>query len=278
MTSGELMELPAPPTHGSVPAVVRMGNPLDLSPVEFRQALGRRSDNRKALIEWIRASLVDGVDYGTVRLRGGGQSKPSLRKPGAEKICGMLGVIPRFPTLRDYERAALDGRPIDQIILRCEIHNVDGVCLAEGAGARVLAQDNGDLNKALKMSEKSAHINATLRLSGLSEIFTQDLEDMPQGVVDDFDRDNERIPHDRPSAPASSAPPVDRPTPSPHHSKVGGDRFATAKQVKLVQIRLDQGGVPEQELLMRYGIPELEQLPFTSVNDALAWITSVSNQ
>lgn len=270
MTSGELipMTAAAPPA-----AAVRMGNPLDLSPADFRQALGRRSENRKSLIEWIRASLVEGVDYGTVPLRRGGQSKPSLRKPGAEKICGMLGVIPRFPTLREYERAALDGRPIEQIILRCEIQNVDDVCLAEGAGARTLTQDNGDLNKCLKMAEKSAHINATLRLSGLSEIFTQDLEDMPQGGVDDFDHDEARIPHDRP-AQSSATPASTERSSAERNFKTGGDRFATSKQVKLIQIRLDQAGVPERELLNRYGLAELEELPFSAVNDALAWITS----
>lgn len=51
---------------------------------------------------------------------------------------------------------------------------------ADGVGARSLEQDYGDLNKALKMAEKSAHIDATLRMAGLSEVFTQDLEDMPK--------------------------------------------------------------------------------------------------
>jgi hypothetical protein len=31
------------------------------------------------------------------------------------------------------------------------------------------------------MAEKSAHIDATLRMAGLSEVFTQDLEDMTNG-------------------------------------------------------------------------------------------------
>ena len=52
--------------------------------------------------------------------------------------------------------------------------------VADGVGARIIAQDNGDINKALKMAEKSAHIDATLRMAGLSEVFTQDIEDMMQ--------------------------------------------------------------------------------------------------
>src|SRR5689334_13344731 len=104
----------APAAPVAAPATTRAANPLDLSPTEFRQALARRSENRKALIEWIRESLVDGVDFGAVPLRRGGFSKPSLRKPGAEKICGMLGVTATFPTLKDYEAAALDGREVFQ--------------------------------------------------------------------------------------------------------------------------------------------------------------------
>jgi hypothetical protein len=63
-------------------------------------------------------------------------------------------------------------------MVRCELKDAAGRVLAEGVGARSLKQDYGDLNKCLKMAEKSAHIDAVLRLAGLSEVFTQDLEDL----------------------------------------------------------------------------------------------------
>ena len=92
----------------------------------------------------------------------------------------MLGVTVHYPTLKDYEKAALTGVTLNQIIIRCEIIDVSGRVVADGVGARLLSQDNGDINKALKMAEKSAHIDATLRMAGLSEVFTQDIEDMMQ--------------------------------------------------------------------------------------------------
>jgi hypothetical protein len=92
----------------------------------------------------------------------------------------MLGLTVRYPTLPDYEQAALTGAKLSQIIIRCEIVDASGRTVADGVGARLLSQDNGDINKALKMAEKSAHIDATLRMAGLSEVFTQDLEDMVQ--------------------------------------------------------------------------------------------------
>jgi len=168
-------------------------NPLDLPAAIFQEGLDRRKANRAALMAWVRDALVDGSDYGKIHVVGWNKckagkeckdpthfSKSSLFKPGAEKICGMLGVTVRYPTLQDYEKAALTGAQLSQIIIRCEIVDASGRVVADGVGARIIAQDNGDINKALKMAEKSAHIDATLRMAGLSEVFTQDIEDMQQ--------------------------------------------------------------------------------------------------
>ena len=173
-------------------------SPLDWPVERFTQALDRREVNRRALLRWVQSNLQAGIDYGQIhvvgkdkcRLAGDGRadecldprhwSKPSLWKPGAEKICGMLGLIPRFPNLAEYEKAALGAVDVKVIILKCELHTGNGFVAAEGTGARRVDQDRGDINKSLKMAEKSAHIDATLRVAGLSELFTQDIEDMLQ--------------------------------------------------------------------------------------------------
>jgi hypothetical protein len=153
-------------------------NPMDATPAHFRAGLDRRKENRDTLMDWVRSALVEGRDFGSIIIRGQ-KSKPSLLKPGAEKIAGMLGLIPRFPNLKEYEECAISGQPIDLIILKCELHNQSGEVIGEGVGARsVEKQDQGDLNKALKMASKSAMIDATLRCAGISEIFTQDIEEL----------------------------------------------------------------------------------------------------
>lgn len=170
-------------------------NPLDISPEAFRGALARRGANRKALMDWVRASLVEDIDYGKIHVVGWKKcqlgndcknpahySKDCLFKPGSEKIAGMLGVTPTFPTLQKYEEAALTGVELKQIILRCHMVDASGRIVADGIGARSLAQDYDDLNKALKMCAKSAMIDATLRMAGLSEVFTQEYEDEPEPV------------------------------------------------------------------------------------------------
>jgi len=111
-----------------------------------------------------------------------------LFKPGAEKITGMLGMTVHYPSLRDYESAALAKAELQVIVLRCELHDAYGNVVAEGIGARDLRQDWGDLNKAFKMCAKSAHIDATLRLAGISAMFTQDLEDKPPIPAPGFER------------------------------------------------------------------------------------------
>lgn len=171
-------------------------NPLDMPTGQFMAGLDRRKRNRDALIQWIRGSLVDKVDYGRIHIAGQSKcdlarqgrsreckvsahwSKPSLFKAGAEKICGMLGVTATFPNLHEYERAILAGMEIKTVILRCNMLSVTGKVVSEGIGARSVAKDDGDINKSLKMAAKSSYIDATLRMGGLSELFTQDVEDM----------------------------------------------------------------------------------------------------
>ena len=192
-SSTQLIDRAKPADNQNAQLPVISANPLDLPATTFKEGLDRRKTNRAVLMAWVRDALVEGIDYGRVHIVHRSKchagkdcrnpahfSKPSLFKPGAEKICGMLGLTVRYPTLPDYEQAALTGAKLSQIIIRCEIVDASGRTVADGVGARLLSQDNGDINKALKMAEKSAHIDATLRMAGLSEVFTQDLEDMVQ--------------------------------------------------------------------------------------------------
>ena len=158
-------------------------SPMDLPSEVFQQGLERRKANRTAILDWLRSALIEGVDFGTIKTKRG-PSKPSLFKAGSEQICGMLGVTVRFPNLPVYDELILNGREIGCVVLRCELLNSASQVVSEGVGARSVKQDFGDLNKSLKMSAKSAQIDATLRLAGLSEVFSQDLEDLADNADD----------------------------------------------------------------------------------------------
>ncbi len=197
-------------------------NPMDASPAIFKAGLDRRKENRNTLMDWIRSSLVEGRDFGSIMINGK-QSKPSLLKPGAEKISGMLGLIPRFPNLKQYEEAVLEGKSITTIILKCELQNQIGEVIGEGVGARAVdTQDNGDLNKALKMSAKSAMIDATLRCAGISEIFTQDIEEMPPEEIE-------------------------QPIPEPMRTENQTERMASEKQLSAIRTLIDHPSVYNDE-------------------------------
>ena len=191
-------------------------------------------------------------------------SKPSLWKPGAEKICGMLGLIPRFPNLNEYEHAVLRGEDIMVIILKCELHTGTGFIAAEGSGARRISQDNGDINKSLKMAEKSSHIDATLRVAGLSELFTQDIEDMTNGAKQDIQPDTGRQ-TSQPNQHHSQKKPVSQshaggngdvrneaeagPTnQSPANGQNNGGNRITGKQYKFIIDLMKEAGMTKKEL------------------------------
>lgn len=204
---------PSLPTHISV-------SPLDQPAEAFRLNLERRRQNREALIAWLKRALVEGVDYGSVHIVGKERcplarqgrasecrdprhlSKNALFKSGAEVLCSALGLTAAYPNLPAYEQAILAQQDIRTIMLRCELRDAHGNVVAEGVGARSVAQDYGDVNRSLKMCTKSAMVDATLRAASISALFTQDLESIP--TEDAFQGAALGV---LPSSPASAPPP-----------------------------------------------------------------------
>jgi hypothetical protein len=128
---------------------------------------------RALLTAYIQEHLQEGRDYYTLTL-GGKVAKPSLSKAGSEKFLHVFQVHPCFR--KDEETWAMLGRPPGVICYVCTLHTADGTCVGEGRGARDVGKEK-DINKAIKMAQKSAQIDAVLRLGALSDAFTQDLED-----------------------------------------------------------------------------------------------------
>src|SRR5215475_10142911 len=180
-----------------VPDVVAEGLVLG-NPEALAAQLESFSKARELLVDWLFNRLVAGVDFMLIHRRVGPRNaktdcpnkadakgsvcptcggKATLCKPGSEKLCGLLQLRPRFK--RDVETWEMLGGEAGLMTLVCELVTPAGVVVAEGRGARHRDQDFGDVNKAVKMCQKSAQTDAVLRCAGLSEIFTQDLEDMP---------------------------------------------------------------------------------------------------
>ena len=125
----------------------------------------------------IRQSFVEGHDYGVIP----NTDKPTLLKPGAEKILMLLGLRSEFDIVdstRDFEKGFFEYQ------IRCRLLHGD-VIITEGLGAantretkyRKLDPFTLD-NTVLKMAKKRALVDAALLVGSLSDIFTQDIEDM----------------------------------------------------------------------------------------------------
>ena len=125
----------------------------------------------------IQNTLHQNHDYGIIP----GTDKPTLLKPGAEKILMMMGLRSEFEIVdstRDFEKGFF------QYQVRCKLLKGDTV-ITEGLGAcntrekKYMKMDPYTMdNTVLKMAKKRSLIDATLLVASLSDVFTQDLEDI----------------------------------------------------------------------------------------------------
>jgi hypothetical protein len=169
----------------------------------------------------IQATLKPGHDYDTIP----GTQKPTLLKPGAEKILMLMGLTSEYEIVEkveDYEKEVF------AYTIRCILSKGD-YKIAEGLGSCNSKEDKyrwrwvkeediplgedkdmlksrttnwgatqyriendevcSQANTILKMAKKRAQIDATLTVAALSEIFTQDIEDM-KGFMQSEEIDN----------------------------------------------------------------------------------------
>ena len=178
ISEGEVVEH----SLATVPAAP-LSKAVMLTPNQLRKQMQRDIEMRKIVDEYIAANMVAGKDYGSIEVKKGSgiMSKPSLLKPGSEKFCSLFKIRATFR--RDEETVAMLGNTPGIIGYVCELVNSAGVVVGEGRGT-AKADPNGqdfDINKQVKIAQKRAQIDAVLRTGGLSDFFTQDMEDLPKG-------------------------------------------------------------------------------------------------
>lgn len=198
---------------------------------ETQRQLDAYAASRKQFIDWVYANLTAGVDYMLIHRSIGPRGnkrdcpkkadrtspacadcggKATLCKPGAEKMCGLLQLRPRFARDRDTWEMLGGPETPGLVAVLCELIGPSGDVVAEGRGARKSDTDYGDVNKTIKMAQKSAQTDAVLRCAGLSEIFTQDLEDMGTPRDDGDDRPRFTPPRRASERGQQSPPPAER--------------------------------------------------------------------
>lgn len=130
--------------------------------------------------EMINKNLQPGHDYGQAFF---GSKKPSLLKPGAEKILMLMGLSSEYEIIEKIQNYE-DG--FFAYTIRCLLKRGDtliteglGHCNSKEKKYESEKQDKYMLgNTCLKMAKKRAQVDAALTVGSLSGIFTQDIEDM----------------------------------------------------------------------------------------------------
>jgi len=91
------------------------------------------AERRNAIVEFTQTIMRQGVDFGAIP----GTDKPTLLKPGAEKLCTQFGLSPSFEQVeatRDWTGAHTGGEPLFFYEYRCRLVR-DGRVVGEGIGS-----------------------------------------------------------------------------------------------------------------------------------------------
>jgi hypothetical protein len=144
---------------------------VDISSIE---STTRKINDFQAIVK---KNLKKDKDYGIIP----GCSKPTLLKPGAEKILMLMGLQSTYEII-DSTRDWKEG--FFQYQVRCTLEK-GGIVITQGLGCcnsrekKYNRQDPYSIdNTILKMAKKRSQVDASLTVASLSEIFTQDVEDM----------------------------------------------------------------------------------------------------
>lgn len=151
----------------------------NLAAVVADDAVSSLARQRESLNQFIKTQLKESVDYGVIP----GTPKPTLFKPGAEKLANIFQLGSRIvhsDTKLDHEkRFAMCSYTIELY------HLPTGKTLAQCEGStnslerRYQKQDTYSiLNTLQKMAQKRAFVGAVIQACNASDFFTQDLEDM----------------------------------------------------------------------------------------------------
>lgn len=134
----------------------------------------------------VKNTLKEGHDYGVIP---GTSSKPTLLKPGAEKILMLMGLTSEYDVIekvQDYENGFF-AFTVKCTLYRGDLKITEGVGHANTREKRYTSGKQQDpytlANTVLKMAKKRAQVDAVLTVASLSDIFTQDLEDFTEEEV-----------------------------------------------------------------------------------------------
>lgn len=148
-----------------IPVNIKTGDSLTL----FKRGVDDMLSKRSYFISQVLPKLKENQDYYIIK------NRKSLAKGGAEKLSSIYGLIATFE--RDGNAIEMLNGVKGLVAYVCTLKR-DNDIVGQGRGADTLGRNGSDPNKTIKMAQKRAYVDAVIRTTGLSDIFTQDLEDM----------------------------------------------------------------------------------------------------
>lgn len=155
---------------------------------QFKSDVDSLLQKRSYFIERILPHLVENKDYYVIK------GRKSLGKAGAEKLASIYQLVATF----EKDKETIDSfQSLPGLVAYICTLTRSSVVVGQGRGAAILKDHGNNANKVIKMAQKSAFIDATIRATGLSDIFTQDLESMtPKEITPIVAGEFEEIPDD----------------------------------------------------------------------------------
>lgn len=156
-----------------------MTTEISLAP-NYQSAIVATSSHYSLLVEFVKNQMVKDIDYGIIPHT---NNKPVLLKAGAEKLCRLFSLRASFELIQsvvDFDK------PLFHYHYRCSLYR-NGDLVGQGDGnCNSLEQKYQkqkyrvyDLcNTVCKISQKRSLIAAVLVCCSVSDLFTQDLEDL----------------------------------------------------------------------------------------------------
>ena len=253
ISKGEMEDMAQDENRGNVGAM-RSAEPVSMDVVPaFAISIVEAKARIAMLQEFVRDMMVEGSDFGFIP---GCGSKPTLLKPGAEKLCDIFGFAKYIEVTNRLEEW-------DKGIFAYEVKAVltnkrTGLVEAEGIGCcnsrekKYKQQDSYTIvNTILKIAKKRALVDAVLSATRSSGLFTQDIEDMQ--IIDVI-----------PDRPVQSEPIPE----APHNNHV---KMASQKQLnKLYYMtkQMNMDGTAARQLMMdRYNVDSSEKLTGKEASD-----------
>ena len=242
------------------------------------------------------AVMKPGIHYGTIP---GAGDKNSLFKPGAEVLCATFHIAPsyRIEDLSDHDSiryrvtcvgthqgtGTILGEGMGAASSNEEKYKWrNTVCDEEfeetpedrkrskwqrprGGGEpyrrKMIRTEPADIdNTVLKMACKRAQVAMTINVTAASDIFTQDLEDLPEGMVETGDEG-------QPRQQASGKPRTQAP-----QAKTAGAKKCTGPQASMLAKKLEDFGIGAPKFLEHFKVEQVADLPMNQVDEALDWI------